>query len=105
MQFYNATELNVPFGTNIAAYIRTLIGIDQDEALQKYRQLVNGADLTRMQEEYLRTIIRYVCQNGDIRKEILVNQRPFNSIDVANIFGEKAVMIIKYVDMIHDSIA
>jgi len=97
--------ITIPFGTNIAAFLRTIIGIDQEEAMKKYRKLVNGADLTRMQEEYLRTIIRYVCQNGDIRRDILVNQQPFNSINVANLFGDKATKLVDYVEMIHNAIA
>lgn len=101
---YQEQAIHVPFGTNIAAFLRTVIGINQEEALQKYRELVNNAELTRMQEDYLRTIIRYVCQNGDIRKEILVNQQPFNSIDIAGIFGDKATTLAKYVDMIHNAI-
>ena len=101
---YQEQAINIPFGTNIAAFLRTIIGINQDEALQKYRELVNNAELTRMQEDYLRTIIRYVCQNGDIRKEILVNQQPFNSINVAGLFGDKATTLVTYVDMIHNAI-
>ena len=102
---YQEQAINIPFGTNIAAFLRTIIGIDQDEALRKYRELVNNAELTRMQEEYLRTIIRYVSQNGDIRKEILVNQQPFNSINVAGLFGDKATTLVTYVDMIHNAIS
>jgi type I restriction enzyme R subunit len=102
---YQQQAVNIPFGTNIAAFIRTIIGIDQEDAMKKYRELVNGADLTRMQEEYLRTIIRYVCQNGDIRRDILVNQQPFNSINVASLFGDKATKLVDYVEMIHNSIA
>jgi type I restriction enzyme, R subunit len=102
---YQQQAVNIPFGTNIAAFIRTIIGIDQEEAMKKYRELINGADLTRMQEEYLRTIIRYVCQNGDIRKDILVNQQPFNESDVASLFGDKATKLVDYVEMIHNSIA
>jgi type I restriction enzyme R subunit len=73
--------------------------------MKKYRELAHNADLTRMQEEYLRTIIRYVCQNGDIRKEILVNQQPFNSINVAGLFGDKAISLVQYVNQIHQAIA
>lgn len=102
---YQEQAINIPFGTNIAAFLRTIIGIDQDEALRKYRELVNNAELTRRQEEYLRTIIRYVSQNGDIRKEILVNQQPFNSINVAGLFGDKATTLVAYVDMIHNAIS
>jgi type I restriction enzyme R subunit len=102
---YQQQAINIPFGTNIAAFIRTIIGIDQEEAMKKYRELAHNADLTRMQEEYLRTIIRYVCQNGDIRKEILVNQQPFNSINVAGLFGDKAISLVQYVNQIHQAIA
>ena len=97
--------ITIPFGTNIAAFLRTIIGIDQEAALKKYRELVHGADLTRMQEEYLRTIIRYVCQNGDIRTEILANRQPFNSINVAGLFGDKATSLVQYVNQIHQAIA
>lgn len=101
---YQQQAISIPFGTNIAAFLRTIIGIDQEEALAKYRELVNNADLTRMQEEYLRTIIRYVCQNGDIRKDILVNQQPFSSINVAGLFGDKTTSLAQYVEMIHHAI-
>lgn len=96
---------NMPLASNIAAFIRSIIGIDQEDALQKYRNLINGAEMTRMQEEYLRTIIRYVCQNGDIRKEILASQQPFANINMVNLFGNKASILVRYVDMLHDSIA
>lgn len=95
----------MPFASNIAAFIRSIIGIDQEDALQKYRNLINDAEMTRMQEEYLRTIIRYVCQNGDIRKDILASQPPFSDINVVSLFGDKASLLVKYVDMLHDSIA
>lgn len=102
---YQEQTTSMPFASNIAAFIRSIIGIDQEDALQKYRDLINDAEMTRMQEEYLRTIIRYVCQNGDIRKDVLASQPPFANINVVNLFGDKANLLVKYVDMLHDSIA
>ncbi|MCF0184591.1 MAG: DEAD/DEAH box helicase family protein, partial [Bacteroidaceae bacterium] len=102
---YNRQAGGNPHITNVAAFIRSIIGIDQEHALQKYRDLTRDADLTRMQEEYLRTIIRYVCQNGDIRREILANQKPFSNFSVVQLFGERTTLLVKYVDMFHDAIA
>ena len=102
---YHEQAKGNPYITNVAAFIRSIIGIDQENALQKYRDLAQNAELTRMQEEYLRTIIRYVCQNGDIRKEILANQKPFNNFSVARLFGDKTTLLVKYVDMLHSTIA
>lgn len=62
---------------NVAAFIRSIIGLEQDVALEKYRALIHGAELPRMQEEYLRTLIRYVCENGDTAPVVL-QQPPFN---------------------------
>lgn len=102
---YQEQIVKLPFVSNIATFIRSIIGIDQEDALQKYRNLVNDTKMTRIQEEYLRTIIRYVCQNGDIRRDILTNQQPFASMDISSLFGDNAGALARYVDMIHDSIA
>ncbi|MDO4160941.1 MAG: DEAD/DEAH box helicase family protein [Prevotellaceae bacterium] len=102
---YNEDTRTNPFCVNVAAFIRSLSGIDKEKALQKYRELINGAELTRMQEEYLRTIIGYVCEKGDIRRDILVNRQPFTNFKVPQIFGSSARMVVEYVDMIHKIIS
>ena len=55
----------------MAAFIRSIIGIEQETAFEKYRELIKGTEMTRMQEEYLRNLIRYVSENGDIRTKLL----------------------------------
>lgn len=102
---YNEQAQSIPFGYSVAAFIRSIIGIDQDKALQMYRELTHESDLSRMQEEFLRTIIRYVCQNGDIRKEILANKAPFKDINIIRLFGDKASSLVKFVEMLRNSIA
>ena len=54
----------------VAAFIRSIIGIERKRRL-KYRELIKGTEMTRMQEEYLRNLIRYVSENGDIRTKLL----------------------------------
>ena len=75
---YDATTQKNPYRENVGAFIRSIIGIEQETAFEKYRELIKGTEMTRMQEEYLRNLIRYVSENGDIRTKLLQSP-PFNS--------------------------
>lgn len=57
-----------------------------------------------MQEEYLKTIIAYVCKNGDITAQTIVNEPPFDAFDWAAVFEGELPNIGRYVNMLHDSI-
>ena len=99
---YDATTQKNPYRENVAAFIRSIIGIDQEVAFERYRELIHGAELTRMQEEYLRNLIRYVCENGDIRTKLLQSP-PFNSF--TSIFKQGYNTLIEYIKLISAVIA
>ena len=99
---FDAQTKTKPYQHNVAAFIRSIIGIEQEAALEKYRALIHGAELTRMQEEYLRTLIRYVCENGDIATVVL-QQPPFNKF--TTIFRDSPKSLIYYVKLISQVIA
>lgn len=71
-------------------------------ALAKYRELIHGAELTRLQEEYLRKLIRYVSENGDIATVVL-QQKPFDKF--TTIFRDSSKTLIDYVRLISRVIA
>lgn len=48
------------FSKNVAAFIRSQIGIDRRVALEKLAQFFSDNNFTSLQEEYLETIITYV---------------------------------------------
>ena len=50
----------------------------------------------------LMTIISYVCENGDITKEIVVNEAPFD--ERLAVFTPYMLPLAKYIDTIHDVI-
>ena len=77
-----------------------LIGIDRKEAVKKFGEFISGADLNSEQEEFLMTILSYVCENGDITKEIVVNEAPFD--EQLSVFALYLVPLAKYVDNIHN---
>lgn len=99
---FEAQTRTKPYQHNVAAFIRSIIGVEQNVALEKYRALIHGAELTRMQEEYLRTLIRYVCENGDIATVVL-QQPPFNKF--TTIFRDSPKALIDYVKLISQVIA
>lgn len=86
----------------LAAFIRTIIGIEQEVALEKYRALIHGEELSRSQEEYLRMLIKYVCENGDIATTVL-QQSPFDKFMA--IFPKNIDSLINYVKLLGEVIA
>ena len=48
------------------------------------------------------TIISYVCENGDITKEIVVNEYPFD--ERLSVFSTYMMPLAKYIDNIHNVI-
>ena len=89
-------------GGNVAAFIRSLIGVDRREALRKFSEFLADNTLNAEQEEFLNTIVQYVCENGDITKDIVVNESPFDERLV--LFTPYMIPLGKYIDNIHNAI-
>ena len=102
-QTYLRQERYKLYGGHIAAFLRSVIGIDRDLAKQKYIELIQGEVLTPEQEEYLNDILNYVCQNGDITRETMA-QQPFCEFPWMDVFHERLTALVQYVDTIHQRI-
>ena len=48
---------------------------------------------------------RSVCQNGDITRETIIKETPFDSYDWSAVFDDRVSYIPKYVDDLHDAIS
>lgn len=96
-------KYNIFTGGNVATFIRSMIGIDRKIAVEKFSEFISEVNLNSMQEEYLKSIIDYVCLNGDITPEDIVNSTPFDDYDWS-IFGPKMLCVRKYVEHIHQVI-
>ncbi len=88
------------YGSNVAAFIRSVIGVDMQEGMKKMRNLLEVENLNTEQEEVLRQLIGYVCENGDISYEVFCEE-PFNGFPLVSIFGDKAVKMREVVDNLH----
>lgn len=56
---------------------------------EKFGTYLNGNVLDAQQQEFVKTIINYVNENGDIEREDLLNTSPFDDLDILELFGEK----------------
>lgn len=92
------------FDKNVAAFIRSQIGIDRKVAMEKLSQFFSDNNFTSLQEEYLKTIIAYVSDNGDISLETLVNESPFDEYEWTKVFGRDFIGVRNYVLKLHEAI-
>ena len=96
---YNRFTRGMPCGSNVAIFIRSILGIDRKNAVRMFSEFISGNELNADQEDFLMTIISYVCENGDITKEIVVNEAPFD--DRLAVFSSYMLPLAKYIDTIH----
>lgn len=64
-----------------------------------------GTSLNSQQEEYVKTITTYVCQNGDSTLENLVNTEPFSEYEWIDTFGQNFIAVRNFVNKVHQVIA
>ena len=89
---------------NLAAFVRSLVGLSQEAVNEKFGEFLNGNTLNSQQQEFVRTIINYVRENGDVETADLVNTEPFNNYDIAELFGAYLTQVVAVVNVLHSSI-
>ena len=96
---YDRYTAGMPCGANVAIFIRSIIGVNRKDAVERFATFLSGAQLNAEQEEFLMSIISYVCENGDITKDIVVNEAPFD--ERLSVFTAYIQPLAKYIDNIH----
>ena len=99
---YDRIASDMAYGNNVGAFIRSIMGIDREEAVRMFGDFITGAELNSEQEDFLKTIVNYVCQNGDISKETVVYESPFN--ERLSLFQEYMIPLRDYISRLHDVI-
>ena len=67
--------------------MRSIVGLEQDAVNEKFGKYLNASTLSLDQQEFLKTIIDYVRENGNITKEDLLTVSPFDAYDIVELFG------------------
>ena len=89
---------------NLAVFIRSLVGIDQNAVNEKFGEFLNDNVLNSMQQEFVKTIIDYARTNGDIIPEDIINKAPFTGYNIVSLFGNNIAIVSKVINAIHDCI-
>ena len=97
--YNNATHLS-----NLAAFVRSLIGLNQEVVNEKFGEYLNGNTFNSQQQEFIHTIINYVRANGDIEVQDIVNEEPFNNYDLNEMFGVDLQTVVGIVNELHNSV-
>lgn len=93
---------NMICGDSVGAFIRSQIGVDRHVAMERFAQFLSGTTLNSMQEEYIKSIITYVCDNGDITPNTLLEEEPFAQYEWIDTFGKNFIAVRNYVNEIHN---
>ncbi len=96
---YDRYTKGMACGSNVAIFIRSMVGVDRKNAVRRFSMFISGNELNAEQEDFLLTIIAYVCENGDITKETVVNEPPFD--ERLSVFTPYMLPLAKYIDTIH----
>lgn len=95
-EYEEATDIG-----NLAAFVRSLIGLSQEAVNVKFSDYLSGNLLNSQQQEFVRTIINYVRENGDVELADMVNSEPFNNYDLNEVFGVNLPAMIAVVQTLH----
>ena len=71
---------------------------------EKFSDYLSGNTLNARQQEFVRTIINYVRENGDVDLSDMVNTEPFNNYDLTELFGERLIALKTVVEVLHGCI-
>jgi hypothetical protein len=93
---------NMICGDSVGAFIRSQIGVDRHIAMERFSHFMSDATLNSLQEEYIKSIITYVCDNGDITPNTLMEEEPFAQYEWIDTFGKNFIAVRNYVNEIHD---
>ena len=93
---------NMICGDSVGAFIRSQIGVDRHVAMERFSQFLSDTTLNSLQEEYIKSIITYVCDNGDITPNTLLEEEPFAQYEWIDTFGKNFIAVRNYVNEIHD---
>ena len=98
-EYEKATDID-----NLAAFIRSIVGIAQDVINEKFGKFLNDNTLNSQQQEFIKAIIDYVRENGDIEKKDLVEKSPFDNYDFSTLFGTNIPILTEIVNIMHNTI-
>lgn len=82
---------------SLAGFVRSLVGLDQAAVNEMFGQYLTGNILNSRQQEFVKMIINYVRENGEISRNDLVNSYPFQFLQPVQLFGDKMPLLLNVI--------
>lgn len=90
--------------SNLAAFIRSIVGIEQKAVNEKFGEYLSENILTSAQQEFIYSIINYVRENGDITPQVILKQKPFSTQNLNQLFGSNSYVVSKVISTMHNTV-
>ena len=91
-------------GRPLLQYLRVQVGIADEAIATKFGSFLNEETLNEEQLAYMRQIIDYAKENGDIVTMDLQRVSPFCDVDIMALFGDKLGYIKTLINGLHKPI-
>ena len=88
----------------ISALVRKIVGIENEAVNKIHAQFLAQYNFSPKQEEFIKMIISYVRQNGDVAMADLINKEPFKRVDFIVLFGDKTKAVYDLVNTYHQAV-
>jgi len=82
------------YAGSLAGFVRSLVGLDQAAVNEKFGQYLTGTVFNSNQQEFVKMVINYVRENGEITRNDLVNSYPFKFLHSVQLFGDKMPILL-----------
>ena len=85
----------------LPGFVRSLVDIDEDAVQEKFGEFLSGGTLNQDQQEFVRTIIDYLRENGEVTTDDLTNDEPFVNYDIGSLFEDRIVQLHEIIDRLN----
>ena len=86
------------YAGSLAGFVRSLVGLDQAAVNEKFGRYLTGTVFNSNQQEFVKMVINYVRENGEITRSDLVNSYPFKFMKPAiQLFGDKMPLLLNVI--------
>ena len=90
---------------SLAGFVRSLVGLDQEAVNEKFGQYLTGTVFNSSQQEFIKMVINYVRENGEITRNDLVNSYPFKFLHPVQLFGDKMPLLLDVISKLEHLVA
>ena len=82
-------------GTALLPFLRKRVGISNEALDLRFGSFLNSETLNDQQLEYMRQVIAYARENGDVTSTDLLSESPFRDVNLSTFFGQDKMAYLK----------